>query len=207
MKTWALRIVLIAALVGVAMWLRGRGPQNAVPPDAASSPRGSRRGTDWQSVLPRRSNQGEPGASATNWGGPSRVVNDFFQAAGDGDDDAYLRLVDGQLRRTLEQNRAELGADAFRKSLRRSAAGIKGLAVTPAKDTSDATVALDVEIVFADRNEYQRMVLAPKGRGWVITTIDQARRIEPVVPYGTPVFEEASSENKENPNDRTVDGG
>ena len=189
MKTWALRIVLIAALVGMAMWLRGRGPQNAATPDAPQD-------------VPAVS---EPAGS--NWGGPSRVVNDFFQAAGDGDDDAYLRLVDGQLRRTLEQNRAELGADAFRKSLRRSAAAVKGLAVTPAKDTSGATVALDVEIVFADRNEYQRMVLAPKGRGWVITTIDQARRIEPAVPYGTPVFEEPSSENKETPNDRTVDGG
>ena len=86
----------------------------------------------------------------------------------------------------------------------RSPAGIKGLAKTRGDDASLAfpsvgqlrvppngrAVALDVELVFADRNERQRMLLVPQGNGWVITSIDTAQVIEPPVRYGTPVFEE-----------------
>ncbi|MHC4176643.1 MAG: hypothetical protein ACYSWU_04005, partial [Planctomycetota bacterium] len=95
--------------------------------------------------------------------------------------------------------RSELGAEAFRENLRRSAAGIKGLAKTRSSDTSlaDGTVAIDVELVFADRNERQRMLLEPNGSGWVIVSIDTARTVKPSIPYGTPVFDQPEREEAE----------
>ena len=120
---------------------------------------------------------------------PEATVSEFFDAAGRGDDRAYLRLVDGELRRSLSAERSQLGGDAFREGIRRTAAGIKGLATMPSSDAPDGMVALDVDIVFADRNENQRILLAPKGNGWAIVSIDAARMSKPPIPYGTPVFE------------------
>ena len=47
----------------------------------------------------------------------------------------------------------------------------------------------DVEIVFADRNERQRMLLVPERGGWAIASLEQAQMLKPPIPYGTPVFE------------------
>ncbi len=101
------------------------------------------------------------------------------------------RLDDaGELRRSLKQARLQQGVEAFRESLKRSASGIKGLAVSRGDDAPDGVVAIDVEIVYADRNERQKMLLVQQGNGWVITSIETATVIEPSIPYGTPVFQE-----------------
>jgi len=121
---------------------------------------------------------------------PEDAVSAFFDAAGNGDDDAYLRCVFGTLRESLKHTRAQVGVEAFRKDLRRSASGIKGLAITRSDNATPAQVALDVEIVFADRNENQRMFLLQESDGWVITSIEPAITVKPPIPYGTPVFEE-----------------
>ena len=130
---------------------------------------------------------------------PEQTVTEFFTAAGDGDDRAYLRLVTGELRKTLEQARSEAGAEAFRRGLRRSAGGIKGLAVTRADDAPAPLAAVDVEIVFADRNERQRMLLAPIGGGWAVASIEQAEMVKPPIAYGTPVFEAPEPEEPADP--------
>lgn len=168
MRNWGLKIVVLACLVATAFWLRERGPAPPAPqpPDAAAPP------------------------TKPDWSEASRTVNALFQAAGDGDDEAYLALLDGQLRRSLEQTRTDIGVDEFRKNLRRTSAGVKGVAVTPGVADSPGELVLNVEIVFADRNENQKMRLVRKGNGWLIASIDQSEMIKPVVPYGTPVFEE-----------------
>ena len=66
---------------------------------------------------------------------PEKAVTELFSAAAEGDDRAYLRLLTGELRDSLENARNQAGVDAFRESLRRSATGIKGLAVTRADET------------------------------------------------------------------------
>jgi hypothetical protein len=124
------------------------------------------------------------------------TVSAFFAAAKAGDDDAYVRLTSGQLRATLENTRSQLGAAAFRESLRQTAAGIKGLATTAGSDAPPGQTAVEVDIVFADRNERQRMFLAPLGAGWTIDAITAADMRKPSVPYGTPVFDEASGPPK-----------
>jgi len=121
---------------------------------------------------------------------PEAAVKALFDAAGRGDEEAYLRLLSGELRKSLRHTRAQLGAEGFRESIQRSAAGIKGVAVTRSGEGPPGLVALDVEIVFADRNERQRLLLCQEGSGWVITSIGPAQMIKPSIPYGTPVFEE-----------------
>lgn len=126
---------------------------------------------------------------------PEETVSELFTAASEGNDRAYLRLLTGELRKSLEHDRSQAGDEAFRQGLRRSAAGIKGLAVTRAGDAPGDMVALDVEIVFADRNERQRMLLEPKRGGWAIVSIEQANMLKPPIPYGTPVFEDLEDGN------------
>ena len=171
MKQWAQKIVVVAILVGIAFVLKGRDRLPAPPKEAATAPLDT----------------------------ASDVVNRLFDAAGKGDDAAYLRLVSGKLRESLEYERSQLGVEAFRESLRQSAAGIKGLAVTQSSDFPTGTMALDVEIVFADRNEIQKVLLAPEGGTWVITSMETAEIITPPIPYGTPVFAEPDQQGMENP--------
>jgi hypothetical protein len=120
---------------------------------------------------------------------PEDAVNAFFDAATRGDDEAYLALVDGELRESLRNTRSQVGAEAFRRDLRKSVSGIKGLAIARS-DAPGEQVALEVEIVFAGRKERQQIVVSPRGRGWIITTIGPAEAIKPAIPYGTPVFQE-----------------
>lgn len=126
---------------------------------------------------------------------PEAAVADFFDAAGRGDDALYLRLVSGPLRTSLENTRSQLGASAFRESLRRTTSGLKGLATNRASDVSDRVV-LDVELIFADRIERQQMCLAAKPTGWTIESITGTNMLKPPVAYGTPVFEEEASKGK-----------
>lgn len=119
---------------------------------------------------------------------PEATVNTFFEAAARGDDGTYLDLAAGPLRAGLQETRSQLGAEKFRKGLVDSMAGMKGLAIAAGRDAPPGQVALDVEIVFADRNERQRILLGPRGRGWEIVSISAASGQKPAIPYGTPVF-------------------
>jgi len=121
---------------------------------------------------------------------PEDTVSAFFDAAANGDDDTYLKLVSGRLRESLQYDRDQIGIRAFRDNLRRSASGIKGLAITRKDGAPADQVGLDLEIVFADRNERQQILLARQGNGWVITSIDSAVTTSPSKPYGSPVYEE-----------------
>jgi hypothetical protein len=119
---------------------------------------------------------------------PEAAVNAFFEAAARGDDRAYLDLVAGPLRAALEETRSGVGPEKFRQGLKDSATGLKGLAITAGRDAPPDQVALDVELVFADRNERQRMLLVPQGAAWVIVSMSAASGQKPAIPYGTPVY-------------------
>ena len=166
MKQRALKVAVVVGLVAAAFLLRGRGrlPKTSETPETLET------------------------AEDSEWSRAASTVNGLFDAASKGDDDAYLRLVSGDLRRSLRQTRSEIGTEAFREELRRSASEIVGLATMPGEDAPPGKVAVDVEIVFADRIEYQKMLLVPDGDDWLVTSIEQARMIKPPVPYGTPVF-------------------
>jgi len=199
MTTRAVQIVVAVALIAVAFALRGRGPRSAVETGAAPAlaPQAApdadapgvldgagRRLRAWiTGVLSRGGTVALPET-------PEAAVTALYEAAERGDDETYLGLVSGDLRRSLRATREQVGAEAFRESLRQLAAGIKGLAVARAGAAPPGLVALDVELVFADRQERQRLIASPEGSGWVIVSMGLAERTTPAVPYGTPVVEE-----------------
>ena len=121
---------------------------------------------------------------------PEETVNAFYDAAGAGDDEAFLALLATDLRRRLARTRDQQGARKFRQDLRTSVAGIKGLAVSRAKDPLAGEAALDVELIFADRTDRQRIGLWRTGNGWIITSLGTSWGVKPPVPYGTPVYQE-----------------
>ena len=126
---------------------------------------------------------------------PEDAVSAMFDAAGRGDAATYLNLLTGDLKGSVENSRSQLGAEGFSESLRRSVAGIKSFAVNRAPEATPGGTALDVELVFVDRNEMQRFFLVPQGGGWAIAAIDKAQMRKPPVAYGTPVFEETAPES------------
>jgi hypothetical protein len=130
---------------------------------------------------------------------PDDAVNRLFQAAQRGDAPAYLATVTGELRSALESTQSQIGAEAFATSLRESAAGIKGFAVSPAGESTPDRAELDVELVFSDRNERQRFVLLRQSGGWLVARIDKADTVKPPIPYGAPVFDTGDSEAERPP--------
>ena len=125
---------------------------------------------------------------------PEDAVNAFFDAADRGDDEAYLALLDEALRESLENTRAQVGPDRFRQDLRKSVAGMKGLAVSRSDEAGgdrasprESRVTLDVDVVFADRTERQRIVVSRKETGWAVTDLGAAKLGVPKIRYGTPV--------------------
>lgn len=121
---------------------------------------------------------------------PEDAVSEFFKAAGRGDRDAYLRLTCGELLRSLEQSRRELGPAAFRESLKRSVKDIRGLGVLPSDRVGPEGVWLEVEIIYEQQKRSQQMLLVPKANGWAIAAVETARPVPQEIPWGTPVFEE-----------------
>jgi hypothetical protein len=124
---------------------------------------------------------------------PEEAVNLLFQAEQQGDAAAYLAILSGGLRTSSESTQAELGAKAFANGLREAVAGMKGLAISSAGESSADRVELDVELVFPDRNERQRFILVREGGGWRIAQIDNANTVKPPIPYGAPVFDSSGT--------------
>jgi hypothetical protein len=122
---------------------------------------------------------------------PTAAVSALIDAAREADAAGYLKLTSGPLREKLDQTRNELGDDGFRGYLRQFGEGIKGLAVPAGDEPEGDTITLDVEFIFADRNERQQMTFQRRGTGWTITSMETAQMVKPPVPYGTPVFGEA----------------
>lgn len=119
---------------------------------------------------------------------PEAAVSAFFDAASRGDDKAYVALASGELLKSLLSSRSQLGVGEFQDNLKRSVLGLKGIAVTRGSGAPPGCVALDVELVFADRNERQVVTVTAQAGGWALAEIASARAVKPLVPYGTPVF-------------------
>jgi hypothetical protein len=125
---------------------------------------------------------------------PEAAVNALFEAAKDGDHEAYLRLLGGKIRAELEETRRQQGADVFGDHLRSWSAGVKNFAVVRIDESSPERVLLELDITFTDRNERQRMVASRQDDGWIITEMGTTEVEKPPVPYGTSVFGPAEEE-------------
>jgi hypothetical protein len=118
---------------------------------------------------------------------PEQAAQAMLDVAAGGDDEAYLALLDDELRESLRNTRSQVGVETFRRNLRESATGIVGLATSRGDEGASDRVSLDVEIVYTDRTERQRIVFTARDGGWVITAIAQAEVTRPTIRYGTPV--------------------
>jgi len=121
-------------------------------------------------------------------GRPESVVSAWYDAAARGDEAACLALTDGPLRSSLRSTLDQQGREAFRAGLRASAAGLRGISTRRLGEETDA-VALEVELVYEDRNERQTARLVRRAGRWRLAELGGAEAVRPPVRYGTPVYE------------------
>lgn len=127
--------------------------------------------------------------SASGAASPESAAQAWYDAAARGDDRAYLAAAGGDLRARLETARREQGAESFRRGLRDTLAGLRGLAVSRADSAGGGATAVEAELVFAGRNERQRLVLERNGAGWIVVGVSASQGARPPVAYGAPVNE------------------
>jgi hypothetical protein len=113
---------------------------------------------------------------------PQDAVYAMLDAAKAGDVAKYLASHTGQMEQSLRRAISE--STDFAQYLRKSDAGIKGIALTEPEVLSAQEVKLRVEYVFQDRNEIQFLYLHKTEAGWKISQVDSAERIQTLVPYG-----------------------
>lgn len=118
---------------------------------------------------------------------PQDAIYGMLDAARSGDIKAYLACYTGQMQSAVKQSLAETGEPAFAKYLKDSQSAIKGVAVFDPQAVSDTESKVQVEYVYADRNETQTMWLEKSPAGWKISRADSDQRIPTLIPYGTPV--------------------
>jgi hypothetical protein len=132
-----------------------------------------------------------PTAAATNVASVETPVQDavyaMFDAAKQGNVDAYLEAYSGAVRASLDQSLAEQGREKFAAYLREQTASVKGIALQEPQKLTDAQARIQVEYVYQDRNETQWLTLDKAGSAWKIVRIEAAQRVKTLVPYGTPV--------------------
>ena len=118
---------------------------------------------------------------------PQDAIYRMLNAARAGDGTAYLRQYGGEMEAQLRQAAAEKTEADFKSYLRSSNAEIKGVAISEPKTLPDREVEVEVEYIYQDRNETQRMYLEKFGGEWKITRVNGAQRVKTLTPYGSPV--------------------
>jgi hypothetical protein len=118
---------------------------------------------------------------------PQDTIYRMLDAARSGNAAAYLGEYTGQMEAHLKQVLAEKGDAAFQRYLISANAEIKGVAVSPPKETAAGEVEIQVEYVYQERNEVQRIGLEQRGGRWKIARVDSAERVQTLVPYGSAV--------------------
>jgi len=118
---------------------------------------------------------------------PQDAIYRMLDAARAGDGRVYLRQYAGDMEAQLKQAAAEKTEADFKSYLRTSNAEIKGVAVSEPKVLPDREVEVEVEYIYQDRNETQRMYLKKYGDEWKITRVNGAERVKTLAPYGSPV--------------------
>lgn len=118
---------------------------------------------------------------------PDATVYAMLDAARNGDIESWLAVYTGNLASSFRAAAGEQGEAGFRAWLKSTDASLKGVALQPVEKLSDDTARLQVEYVFADRNEKQTVYLRLVDSAWKIERLDAAARVPTLVPYGTRV--------------------
>ena len=111
----------------------------------------------------------------------------MLDAVREGNLPKYLEAHTGAMEASLRRAAAEIGEARLLASLQEKNAPVKGIAIQEPERLSDRESKARVEYIFENRNEVQIVYLEKTGERWKIARVENAQRIEPVVPYGTPV--------------------
>jgi hypothetical protein len=130
--------------------------------------------TQWRTVPPPTETQ------------PDAVIWAMVRACREGDSRRYLDCFAGKLRERLAKVEQEQGARSFSASLRRMIAPVKGVAVFEPERGEQGDWRVVAEFVFADRTERQTFHVRQVGGVWKIVSIEAARPVPVLIPYGMP---------------------
>ena len=116
----------------------------------------------------------------------SRPIEAAITAAAKGDLTTYLDQFTDPLRGQLERTQTEKGSEYLRDYLKRLTRPVKGVAINLRKkqDTAPDEARLDVEFIYANRNETQPFFLRREDGRWRISSMDSVRSTPVLIPYG-----------------------
>ncbi len=118
---------------------------------------------------------------------PQDTIYETLDAVREGNLPKYLGAHTGTMEASLRRAVAEIGEERLLKSLQEKNATVKGVAIQEPERLSERESKARVEYVFGNRNEVQIVYLDKAGDRWKIARVENAQRIETLVPYGTPV--------------------
>jgi hypothetical protein len=141
------------------------------------------RSNHWR--LPSSWNEGWRAITATKRASaqPEEGIYAMFDAAREGNTQAYLDCFSGPLREQLASTAKEDGK--FKEYLIRQNSAVQGMAVTVIDRANADEARLRVEYVYSDHNDVQNVNLRREGGRWKIIKLDGAQPVQPLVPYGS----------------------
>ena len=123
----------------------------------------------------------------SNRGTPEAAVHAMLDAARRGDVESWLALYAENPASSFRAAAKEQGEAAFRTWLQSTGASVKGVALEPAETLGGGSARVQVEYVFADRNEKQMVYLRRVGEAWKIERLESATLVPALIPYGASV--------------------
>ena len=119
--------------------------------------------------------------------GPESAVWRILEESKAGNVAGYLDCFAGKTREQLESTAMGMTRPAFSDYLKKSSAGVKGVAVYEIRPVDKGHATLTVEYVFENQNERQRLNLRFDQGRWRVESTEGSQHVQPLVPYGKPV--------------------
>ena len=118
------------------------------------------------------------------------IIWKMFSTAKLGKTQEYLDCFIGKSLSALQKANKEKGEAPFRDYIQQNAQAIKGVSIINKEQKNPLEAVFDVEIVYADRNEYQTFSLQKAQDGWKINGISKSVNVKQPIPYMETVVKE-----------------
>lgn len=125
--------------------------------------------------------------------GPEKIEDiiwKMFSSAKLGNTQQYLDCFTGKSLRALQKAKGEKDEAVFRDYIKQNAQDIKGVSILNGEQKNSQKTLFEVEIVYADRNEYQTFSLQKAPEGWKIDEISRPVIEKQPIPYMEQVVKE-----------------
>lgn len=118
------------------------------------------------------------------------IIWKMLSSAKLGNTQQYLDCFTGKSLRALQKANEEKGKTVFRDYIQQNAQAVKGVSIISKEQKNSLKTVFDVEIVYADRNEYQTFSLQKGQEGWKINEISKSVITKQPIPYMEKVVKE-----------------